>query len=82
MLYISTRGQATPLRFKEAVLAGLASDGGLYIPENYPLLSEKEMESLEGLDYVNLAFNIMRKFIGPEISDHELFVNIVHDVWM
>ena len=76
MLYISTRGQATPLGFKEAVLSGLASDGGLYIPENYPLLSEEEMESLEGLDYVDLAFNIMRKFIGPEISDPELFQTI------
>lgn len=76
MLYISTRGQATPLGFKEAVLSGLASDGGLYIPENYPLLSEEEMGSLEGLDYVNLAFNIMRKFIGPEISDPELFQTI------
>ncbi len=76
MLYISTRGQATPLGFKEAVLSGLASDGGLYIPKNYPLFSEEEIRSLEGLDYVNLAFNVMRKFIGPEISDPELFQTI------
>ncbi len=72
MLYVSTRGKAVPLSFKEAVLSGLASDGGLYLPVKFPILSKEEMESLKNLGYKDLAFRIMRKFIGSELSDSEL----------
>ena len=44
MKYISTRGQAQPLSFEDAVLAGLASDGGLYVPETLPHFSTEEMD--------------------------------------
>ena len=72
MLYISTRGQATPINFKEAVLTGLATDGGLYLPEVLPKLSLEEIRNLNGLSYVDLSLRIMRKFIGPELPDTTL----------
>ena len=72
MLYVSTRGQATSISFKEAVLTGLATDGGLYIPETCPKFSEVEIRDFNGLSYMDLALRIMRKFIGPELSDTNL----------
>ena len=49
MKYISTRGAAPVLNFEEVVLAGLASDGGLYVPESVPALSMPEIAALRGL---------------------------------
>jgi threonine synthase len=70
--YISTRGQAPSLTLEEAVLAGLASDGGLYVPETIPQFSAEEIASWAGLSYQELAFNIMSPFIAGEIPDDDL----------
>lgn len=67
--YISTRGEAPSLSFEEVVLAGLASDGGLYLPETLPKFSQQEISSWVGLSYRELAFKIMSPFVEGEISD-------------
>lgn len=72
MKYISTRGEAPELSFEEVVLAGLASDGGLYVPEKLPVFSKDEIASWCGLGYKELAFNIMSPFIDGEIPDKDL----------
>ena len=59
MRYISTRGQAPALNFEDVLLAGLASDGGLYVPENLPRFTQEEIASWAGLPYHELAFRVM-----------------------
>nr|WP_319247291.1 threonine synthase [uncultured Celeribacter sp.] len=71
MRYISTRGQAPVLNFEEAMLTGLASDGGLYVPETTPTLSEAEIAALAGLSYEEAAFVVMKPFIGDTFTDAE-----------
>lgn len=63
MKYISTRG-ASPLKsFSEVLLAGLAEDGGLYVPQEYPHISADTLDKWRDLSYPELAFEIMRLFI-------------------
>ena len=64
MRYISTRGQAPALNFEDVLLAGLASDGGLYVPENLPRFTQEQIASWAGLPYHELAFNVMRPFVS------------------
>lgn len=71
MRYISTRGQAPAMAFHEAMLAGLASDGGLYVPETVPTLSDAEIRAMAGLPYEEIAFRVMRPFIGDSFTDAE-----------
>ena len=72
MKYISTRGDAPSLSFEEVVLAGLASDGGLYVPETLPVFSQTEINSWVGLSYQDLMFNIVSPFIDGEVADEDL----------
>lgn len=72
MKYISTRGQAPKLGFEDVVLAGLASDGGLYVPEAVPAFSLPEIASLAPLNYRELALRIMQPFVGDALSEQEL----------
>jgi threonine synthase len=65
---VSTRGKAEALPFEGALLAGLARDGGLYVPEAWPRLSPAEIESLAGLDYEQAAYRIMRPFLEGDAS--------------
>lgn len=71
MKYISTRGRAAPLSFEEVVLTGLATDGGLYVPETMPQFSKDEIASWAGLSYEELAFNVMAPFVNGEIPDDD-----------
>ncbi|WP_320177966.1 threonine synthase [Roseovarius pacificus] len=71
MKYISTRGQAPVLSFEEAMLTGLARDGGLYLPESIPQMSAGDIAALEGLSYEEVAFRVMRPFIGDAFTDQE-----------
>ena len=67
MRYISTRGQAPALDFEEVLLAGLARDGGLYVPETIPTLTAAEIASLAGRPYEEVAVRVMQPFTGlPE----------------
>ena len=72
MRYVSTRGRAPKLDFAEVTLAGLASDGGLYVPESWPTFSPSEIESLRGLSYPDLAATIMAPFVGDSLSPERL----------
>jgi threonine synthase len=72
MRYISTRGAAPTLDFRGATLAGLASDGGLYVPETWPTLSRDEIAALAGLSYVDTAVAVMAPFVGEALSRDEL----------
>jgi threonine synthase len=71
MNYISTRGQAPVLGFGEAMMTGLARDGGLYVPETVPVLGKDEIAALAGLPYEDLAFRIMRPFLGGFFAEDE-----------
>ncbi|GAA6199951.1 threonine synthase [Aquicoccus sp. SU-CL01552] len=71
MKYISTRGQAPALTFEEAMLTGLARDGGLYVPETIPQMSADEIAALAGLSYEETAYRVMRPFIGDSFTDDE-----------
>lgn len=64
MRYISTRGGMPPKKFSKILLGGLASDGGLAMPETYPQISAAQLEKLRGLDYRELAFEIISRFAG------------------
>lgn len=70
--YISTRGQAPALNFEDVALTGLASDGGLYVPDTIPSFSPQELIALASLPYTELAFRIMQPFIGDAISAQDL----------
>ena len=64
MRYVSTRGQAAELGFTEALLAGLATDGGLYVPTSWPALPSR----VDGASYAQRAAQIMQLFVGDEIA--------------
>jgi threonine synthase len=72
MQYVSTRGDAAGLDFKAVTLAGLAPDGGLYMPAAWPQLSPDEIAALAGLSYVETAVRVMRPFVGGTLSDDDL----------
>ena len=71
MRYISTRGTAPTLSFEEAMLTGLARDGGLYVPENVPALTHAQIAAMAGKSYEEVAYDVMRPFIGDTFSDDE-----------
>jgi threonine synthase len=68
MKYVSTRGDAPVLGFSDAVLAGLARDGGLYVPADWPQFSAAEIRAMRGLSYPELAIRILTPFLGGEIA--------------
>ncbi|MFO1176410.1 MAG: threonine synthase [Paracoccaceae bacterium] len=72
MRYVSTRGSAPVLGFGEAMLTGLARDGGLYVPETIPAISADQIAALAGLTYEEAAFRVMRSFVGDAFTDSEL----------
>lgn len=80
MRYISTRGQAPALNFEEVVLTGLATDGGLYVPESYPQMSKEDIAALAGLPYHEVAFRVMRPYIGSCI-DEDTFRLMLKDTY-
>ena len=71
MHYISTRGTAPVLRFDEAMMTGLARDGGLYVPEAVPVMPQAGIAALAGLSYEETAFRVMRPFLGGTFADDE-----------
>lgn len=72
MRYVSTRGQAPVLSFGEAMLTGLARDGGLYVPETIPTFTAAEIADLAGRSYEEVAFRVMKPFTGDTFTDEEL----------
>ncbi len=79
MKYISTRGQQVPhgneqglLGYEDVLLSGLARDGGLYLPVNYPEFTPDEIRAMAGLSYPELAGRIMARFTDGEVDEGEL----------
>ena len=72
MEYISTRGSAPALDFAGATLAGLASDGGLFVPREWPRFTKAEIAGMVGLPYAELAARVMQPFVGDCLSTERL----------
>ena len=72
MRYVSTRGEAAPLDFVEVMLAGLARDGGLYVPESWPALDREAIAGFAGKPYAEVAVDVIRPFVGGSIADGDL----------
>jgi threonine synthase len=70
--YVSTRGEAPPLGFVEAMLTGLARDGGLYVPESWPVFAPAATAALAGKPYAEAACAVIRPFVCDSLSDSEL----------
>ena len=62
MNYISTRGNSPKKKFTEILLGGLAPDGGLYLPNQYPQITREELDAWRELSYADLAFEVLSKF--------------------
>jgi threonine synthase len=72
MRYVSTRGEAPALDFVEVMLAGLARDGGLYVPESWPSLSTEAIAGFAGKPYAEVAVEVIRPFVGASIPEADL----------
>ncbi len=72
MRYVSTRGEAPPLGFIDVTLAGLARDGGLYVPEVWPAIPPDTIASFAGRPYAEVAVEVIRRFTGEVLAEAEL----------
>ncbi|MGE0735329.1 MAG: threonine synthase [Alphaproteobacteria bacterium] len=80
MRYISTRGSAPVLGFEDVLLAGLARDGGLYVPDRWPRIADTDWAALAKLSYADLAVRILQPFVGSALTEPEL-AGLVHDAY-
>jgi len=80
MRYVSTRGEAPQLGFSDALLAGLARDGGLYVPAEWPSFSAAEIRAMRGLPYADLAIKVLTPYLGGEI-DAATFGRVVREAY-
>ena len=80
MDYISTRGEAPALGFCDALLAGLARDGGLYVPREWPALTKKEIRAFRGKSYQDVAFAVLSPFTNGEIPA-DVFRSMIDDAY-
>ena len=72
MRYISTRGEAPKLSFEDVLLTGLASDGGLYVPEELPKFSKEDMQAMASMSYAELAHKVILPFVEEDVTSAEL----------
>ena len=80
MKYVSTRGQAPVLNFEDALLAGLAVDGGLYVPQSWPSLSSETLLGFQDKPYADVAFEVLSPFLGDE-ADLSRFQELVREAY-
>lgn len=78
MHYISTRGTAPTLSFSDVLLTGLAHDGGLYVPQDFPTLSPDQIKSYATMDYISVAVDVMAPFVDIARDD---FADLVRDAY-
>ena len=72
MRYVSTRGESPSIGFLDAVLAGLAPDGGLYVPERWPTFTPDEIAAFAGQPYAQVAAAVVGKFVGDDVPADDL----------
>ena len=80
MRYLSTRGEAPILEFADVLLAGLADDGGLYVPETWPRFTKADIRAMRGLSYDEVAFRVMEPYVDGAI-DNAAFQEIIEDAY-
>ncbi|CCG07364.1 threonine synthase [Pararhodospirillum photometricum] len=80
MRYVSTRGRAPVLTFDDVLLAGLAEDGGLYVPSHWPTFTPDDIRDMRGLSYQELAVQVMGPFVAGALTDDEL-TQVVEDAY-
>ena len=80
MKYVSTRGNAPELTFDDALLAGLARDGGLYLPATWPQFTNNDIRALQGLSYAEVAIRVMTPFVNGSIPQDDL-EKIIHETY-
>lgn len=80
MRYVSTRGDAPDLGFSDALLTGLARDGGLYVPREWPSFSAADIRAMRGLSYPDLATRLLTPFVDGEIEKRE-FADIIAEAY-
>jgi len=80
MKYISTRGNAAELDFEDVIITGLATDGGLYVPEKWPQLSPDQIRSFASMLYCDVAYEVMAPFTGGTIED-TIFKDIISEAY-
>jgi threonine synthase len=73
MRYVSTRGITPALNFEGALMGGLAFDGGLYVPETVPIFSNEQIQAFKNLKYSEVAYEVMKPFVGDTFTKNELF---------
>jgi len=78
--YISTRGGVSPQSFTDVLLQGLAPDGGLFVPEQWPQLDMDHLSRLSGLPYTQVAQEVISPFIGDDIAP-DVMQKILHEVY-
>ncbi|MFZ4534180.1 MAG: threonine synthase, partial [Alsobacter sp.] len=81
MLHVSTRGDAPVLGFADALLAGLARDGGLYVPTEWPTLAPDAIAGLAGVPYAEAARRVIGPFTGGDI-DAQAFGAMVDEAYV
>ncbi|CCQ74653.1 threonine synthase [Magnetospira sp. QH-2] len=80
MKYISTRGQAPDLPFDDVLLTGLARDGGLYVPDQWPTFSDDDWRAMRGLPYWEIAVRVMQPYVAGTIPEAD-FADMVRDAY-
>lgn len=80
MNYISTRGEAPVLGFEDVLLAGLARDGGLYVPETWPTLSPEKIASFAGQPFADVAVEVIAPYVGDAIS-RDILLEMAQDAY-
>ena len=78
--YSSTRGGESSLSYEDVLLSGLARDGGLFMPEEWPQFSHSDLNEMKHLNYAELSAKIIRPFVEPCLSENEL-LNISKDAY-
>ena len=73
MKYVSTRGNAPVLEFNDVLLAGLARDGGLYVPQEWPVLDAGTIAGFSGKPYAQVAKAVLRPFVEDDLDHDQAF---------
>lgn len=80
MDYVSTRGQVPPLDFRGVTMEGLARDGGLFVPAQWPQFTAEGIRALRSLDYPQTAVRVLRAFVGDCLS-HDQLTDLIREAY-